>query len=185
MKNILLILLFLSAANTLPAQNIFMTKSGKVSFFSRSSLEKVEAENNEVSSLLNTQTGDFVFAILLKSFHFSRALMEEHFNENYVESDKFPKSTFKGKLTGTSLANINFSKDGMYPVVVEGAITIHGITKNITSPGSVSVKSGKISAVSKFSIKLKDFNISIPSLVSDKISEEIDITVDCQYELKS
>jgi len=183
MKKLFFVAFFISAAAFANAQNIVFTKTGKVSFYSRSKVEKVEADNNEVSSILNTQSGELVFAVLLKSFHFERALMEEHFNENYVESSKFPKATFKGKIT--NITSVNFIKDGAYPVTVEGELTMHGVTKTISSNGSVSVKAGKISAFSKFSIKLKDYNISIPSLVGDKISEDIDITVDCKYEPKS
>jgi G3E family GTPase len=183
MKNsILSFLVFFFTTSTF-AQNIVITKVGKISFYSRSKVEKVEADNNEVSSILNTTTGDFVFAALLKSFHFDRALMEEHFNENYVESNKYPKSTFKGKIS--NIAGVNFVKDGAYPVMVDGDLTMHGVTKKISSKGSISVKGGKVSAYSKFTIKLKDYNISIPALVGDKISEDIDITVDCKYEPKN
>jgi polyisoprenoid-binding protein YceI len=183
MKKVFFMATLSMAAVFANAQNMFMTKTGKISFYSRSKVEKVEADNNEVSSILNTQSGDLVFAVLLKSFHFDRALMEEHFNENYVESNKFPKSTFKGKINNISA--VNFTKDGAYPVTVEGDLTMHGVTKKITSTGSVTVKAGKVAAFSKFSIKLKDYNISIPTLVGDKISEEIDLTVDCKYEPKS
>jgi hypothetical protein len=185
MKKIIFGCTFFIAASTVTAQNMQMTKTGKISFYSRSKVEKVEADNNEVSSILNTKTGDFVFAVLLKSFHFDRALMEEHFNENYVESDKFPKSTFKGKITNLSFLAIDFTKDGNYPVTVEGDLILHGVTKKISSTGSISIKGGKVSAHSKFNIKLKDFNISIPALVGDKISQEIDIAVDCKYEPKN
>lgn len=184
MKKATILFVFAFAAATAGAQNIQMTKTGKVSFFSRAkSIEKVEAENNEVSSILNTQTGDLVFAVLMKSFHFQLALMEEHFNENYVESTKYPKSTFKGKIT--NLSAVNFAKDGLYPVTVEGDMMLHGVTKKVSATGSITVKAGKISASSKFTVKLKDYNISIPSLVSDKISEDIDVTLDCKYEPKS
>jgi polyisoprenoid-binding protein YceI len=183
MKKLFFMATFSMAAVFVNAQNIFMTKTGKISFYSRSKVEKVEADNNEVSSILNAQTGDLVFAVLLKSFHFDRALMEEHFNENYVESNKFPKSTFKGKIN--NLSTVIFTKDGAYPVTVEGDLTMHGVTKKILSTGSITIKAGKIAAFSKFSIKLKDYNISIPTLVGDKISEEIDLTVDCKYEPKS
>ncbi len=175
---------FLMAAMFAGAQNMYMTKTGKISFYSRAkSPEKVEADNNEVSSIMNIQTGDFVFQLLVKSFHFEKALMEEHFNENYVESGKFPKSSFKGKIS--NLTAINFTKDGAYPVTVQGDLTMHGVTNKVSSTGSITVKGGKISAFSKFSIKLKDYKVSVPSLVADKISEEIDVTVDCKYELKS
>jgi polyisoprenoid-binding protein YceI len=183
MKKSIVILLLSVISITAGAQSLYMTKAGKVSFNSRSSVEKIEADNNEVSSVINTQTGDMVFAILLKSFHFDRALMEEHFNENYVESDKFPKSTFKGKIS--NLSAINFTKDGNYPAVVEGDLTMHGVTKKVSSNGTLTVKAGKIAAYAKFSVKLKDFDISIPSLVADKISQDIDIIVDCKYDPKS
>jgi polyisoprenoid-binding protein YceI len=184
MKKMIFSFLFLSVVMFANAQNIYMTKTGKVSFYSRAkSPEKVEADNNEASSILNTQTGDMVFAILLKSFHFERALMEEHFNENYVESNKFPKSTFKGKIT--NLSSISFSKDGTYPATVEGELTLHGVTKKVSYPGSYIIKGGKINGSSKFTIKLRDYNITVPSLVADKISEDIDVTVDCLYEPKS
>jgi hypothetical protein len=183
MKKIFLLIFICGFAAFSFAQNLVITKAGKIYFFSRSKVvEKVEAENNEVNSILNTQTGDFVFAALLKSFHFQSALMEEHFNENYVESNKFPKSSFKGKIS--NIATVNVAKDGAYPVVVDGDLTLHGVTKKISSKGIITIKAGKVSAYSKFSIKLKDFNISIPKLVADKISEDIDITVDCKYEPK-
>jgi len=172
MKKMIFGLLFFMCSLFADAQNIYMTKTGKVSFYSRAkSPEKVEADNNEVSSIMNTQTGDMVFAILMKSFHFESALMEEHFNENYLESNKFPKSTFKGKII--NLSTVDFSKDGAYPVTAEGDLTIHGVTKKVSSTGSLTIKAGKISAFSKFHVKLKDFNISIPSLVANKVSEEI------------
>lgn len=184
MKKIIFLSLFAATGILVNAQNVQMTKTGKISFFSRAkSIEKVEADNNEVSSILNTQTGEMVFAVLIKGFHFTSALMEEHFNENYMESGKFPKATFKGKVT--NLSAVNFTKDGAYPVTVEGDLTIHGVTKKTSAPGSITIKGGKVAAFSKFNVKLKDYNISIPSLVADKISEEIDVTVDCKYEPKS
>jgi len=183
MKKVFFVCLCTMAAALASAQNIYITKTGKISFNSRAkSPEKVEADNNEVSSIFNTQSGEMVFAVLVKSFHFASALMEEHFNENYVESNKYPKSTFKGKVV--NLSAVNFLKDAVYPVTVEGDLTFHGVTKKVSSTGSLTIRSGKIIAVSKFGMKLKDFNVSIPSLVADKISEEIDIVVECNYELK-
>lgn len=184
MKKVIFGLVFVLSAMVADAQNMYMTKTGKVSFSSQAkSPEKVEADNNEVSSIINTQTGDMVFAILMKSFHFVSALMEEHFNENYVESNKFPKASFKGKIS--NLTTVNFSKPGSYPVTVSGDLTFHGVTKNISSTGSITVKTGKINAYAKFKVNLKSFNVSIPSLVADKISEDIDIIVDCNYDPKN
>ncbi len=183
MKKVFFGFLFCMLVSFADAQTIYMTKTGKVSFSSQAkSPEKVEADNNEVSSVFNSQSGEMVFAILVKSFHFASALMEEHFNENYAESNKYPKSTFKGKIN--NLSAVNFSKDGAYPVNIEGDLTFHGVTKKVISTGSLTIKAGKINAFSKFQLKLKDFKVSIPSLVADKISEEIDIVVECNYELK-
>ncbi len=159
-----------------------ITKVAKIIFNSKSKMEKIEGINSEVSSVLNTNTGEIVFAILMKSFHFERALMEEHFNENYVESNKYPKATFKGKIS--NLASINFTKDGNYNAVVEGDMTIHGVTQKVKSNGNIIIKAGKINGISKFNIKLRDYKIEVPSLVKDKISEDVDIAVDAKYELK-
>ena len=161
MKKVFFVCLCMIAVTLAGAQNIYMTKTGKISFNSRAkSPEKVEADNNEVSSVFNTQSGDMVFAVLVKSFHFVSALMEEHFNENYVESNKYPKSTFKGKVV--NLSAVNFLKDGVYPVNVEGDLTFHGVTRQVKPTGSLTVKGGKIVAVSKFQMNLKEFNVRIP-----------------------
>ena len=108
--------------------------------------------------------------------------MEEHFNENYMESGKFPKSEFKGKIT--NLADVNFAKDGEYAVKVAGNLTMHGVSQPVTADGTITIKGGKISAKSKFIVKLADFKIDRPSVVADKISEKATITVDASYEPK-
>jgi hypothetical protein len=182
MKKALLIGLSLCFLQFVSAQTVFITRNGQISFSSRSVVEKIDAINNEVSSVLNTQTGEMVFAVLLKGFHFKRALMEEHFNENYVESDKYPRSTFKGNIANPG--EVNFGKDGTYKVTVTGDLTIHNTTQKVSAPGTIIVSNGKITAVSKFPVKLKDYNIKIPAIVADKISEDIDIVVDCKYDLK-
>jgi YceI-like domain len=158
------------------------TKNGQISFFSKTPLENIDAVNNEASSILNTQTGDLVYAVLIKGFHFERALMEDHFNENYMESSKIPKSTFKGKIS--NLATVDFKKDGTYAVTADGDLTIHGVTKKLSIRGTIVVKSGKIQVLSKFTIKAKDYNIKIPAVVANKIAETIVISIDCKYESK-
>ena len=158
----------------------YLTRNGRISFFSRAPVENIEANNNEVTSFLDTKKGEFAFVALIKSFKFQKALMEEHFNENYMESNTFPKANFKGTIT--DLSKVNFSNDGTYPVTVKGDLTIHGVTKNIEAPGTISVSQGKINASSKFSVKVKDYNIKIPSAVVNNIAETISITVDCKYE---
>lgn len=163
------------------AQKVY-TKNGSISFFSKSPLENISADNNQVMSVLNQQTGEMQFSVLIKSFHFKKALMEEHFNENYMESDKYPKATFKGNIV--DLSKINMGKDGIYSVQVSGELTMHGVTNKITAPGTITIKSGIAQASGRFTAKLADYKITIPKLVKDNISETIDITVTCSYDQK-
>ncbi len=167
--------------NTTTAQKVF-TKTGTISFFSKTNMEDIKAENSQVISVLNIQSGELQFSILIKSFHFEKALMEEHFNENYLESEKFPKSTFKGLIT--NIAAINFTKDGTYNAVVTGDLTIHGSTQKITTTGKIIISNGKVTAIAKFFIKLADYKVTIPKLVKDNISETQEITVTCLYNQK-
>ena len=109
--------------------------------------------------------------------------MQEDFNENYIESDKYPKSTFKGNIT--DMSNITALKDGSYKVNVSGDLMIHGVSKNIIAPATITIKDGKISATSSFNILIKDYNIKIPMIVTNKIAENIQMTVSCNYEKKS
>lgn len=160
----------------------YYTKNGNISFFSKTSMENIKADNNQVMSVLNTQTGEIQFSILIKSFHFEKALMEEHFNENYLESNKFPKAGFKGTIT--DMSRVSFTTDGLYTVPVSGEMTLHGVTKKIATTGTITVKGGKISASSKFFIKLAEYNISIPALVKDNIAESVEVTVNSSFDQK-
>ena len=163
------------------AQKVY-TKNGSVSFFSTSPLENIAASNNQVMSVLNIPTGDLQFSVLIKSFHFKKSLMETHFNENYLESDKYPKALFKGKIS--NLPAVNFSADGNYSVEVSGDLTIHGVTNKVITPGTITVKAGIISAKADFKITLADYKISIPGIVKDNIAKVIDIKVSCVYDQK-
>lgn len=153
----------------------YSTKNGKISFFSQTPVEKIEAHNNQVNSAMDISTGDFVFKVLIKGFEFERALMQEHFNENYMESEKYPNSTFKGKII--NLKDINFNKDGKYNVNVEGDLTIHNVTRKVSVKGSIEVKGGDILADAKFKVLLKDYNIKVPNTVINSINEVQEITV--------
>jgi polyisoprenoid-binding protein YceI len=179
MKKIIAVLLFAGISYTSAAQQYF-TKNGRISFFSKAMLENIQADNNQVISVLNTSTGEVQFSLLNNAFHFEKALMEEHFNADYIESDKYPKSTFKGTISNP--AAINTSADGAYQVSVTGDLTLHGVTQRITVPGTVTVKGGKLSASCVFSVKPKDYKISIPAAVRNNIAETIQVTVNCSYE---
>jgi hypothetical protein len=182
MKNKVFVwLLFISASAY--SQTMYMTRNGNISFFSRTPMENIDAINNEVTSMINSGTGDMAYAVLIKSFRFQKALMEEHFNENYMESSKFPKATFSGKIT--NLSSIDFTKNGTYDATVEGELTIRGMKKQVTSTGTIVVDGKKVTAISSFTVRPSDFEIKIPSLVKDNIAETIEVKVNCIYEPKS
>jgi polyisoprenoid-binding protein YceI len=183
MKKIINSIVLFVVSVTVYAQTIYMTRTGQVSFFSATPMENIEAVNNEVSSMLNPVSGEVVFAVLVKSFRFEKALMEEHFNENYMESDKLPKSTFQGKII--NLDEIDFVKDGSYLAKVEGDLVIHGVKQHVISSGTITVSNRKILLHAIFSVKPADYKIGIPSLVADKIAKEIEVKINCQYTPKT
>jgi len=178
MKRLSVLLFLMFIVTAINAQK-YMTKNGYIGFFSHTAMEDIKGDNNQVASVLDISTGEMVFQVLIKSFHFDRALMEEHFNENYMESDKFPKSSFKGKIT--NLSAVNFSKDGIYDVAVDGDLTIRDATNKITTTGKIEVKNGELAATSKFNISPEDYKISIPSVVREKINKNLEVTVSMKY----
>jgi polyisoprenoid-binding protein YceI len=162
------------------AQERYFTKAGRVSFVSKAPLEDIEAQNKTVTAVLDTKTGALQFSVQMKSFEFEKALMEQHFNENYVESDKYPKAEFRGAVTNNT--TVNYARDGSYPVSVKGKLTLHNVTRDLDVPGTIKVANGKVDAMSTFTIRLSDYKISIPSPVKNKISNNIKITVDTKLE---
>jgi polyisoprenoid-binding protein YceI len=178
MKRSFILFFLLTVALTVNAQK-YITRNGLISFFSHTTMEDIKGENNQVAGVLDISTGDIVFQVLIKSFHFDRALLEEHFNENYMESDKFPKSSFKGKIL--NLTSVNFLKAGIYEVSVEGELTIRDATNKIKTKGTIEVVSGGINANSKFNISPEDYKIDIPSVVREKINNNLEVTVAMKY----
>jgi len=178
MKRLYFLIFFLNVILASNAQK-FITKNGYISFYSHTPLEEIKAENNQVAGVLDISTGEVVFQVLIKSFHFERALMEEHFNENYLESEKYPKSVFKGKIT--NLSAVDFTKYGTYDVTVEGELTIRNVTKKISTKGTIEVISGGINASSKFNIVPEDYKITIPGVVRDKIDKQFEVTISMKY----
>jgi len=158
------------------------TKNGKNSFFSKSPVENITADNTGVLSVIDQATGDIQFSLLIKGFHFKKSLMEEHFNENYLESDKYPKAVFKGKITDAG--KIKWTTDGSYTASVTGDLTLHGVTQHVTQSGTIEVRAGKVSSASTFTVKPADYKISIPAVVKDNIAEVIEVTVNCVYDQK-
>jgi polyisoprenoid-binding protein YceI len=164
------------------AQDKFFTKSGKLTFDATvpASPEKITGISKTATAVLDTKTGNLQFSVLMKGFQFERALMEEHFNENYVESNKFPKAEFRGVILNQDA--ISYSKDGSYMAKVKGKMSMHGETKEIEATGTIKVKSGTITLLSDLSLPLSDYKISIPSLVADKVAAKAQVRVDCQLE---
>jgi polyisoprenoid-binding protein YceI len=178
MKYLLAILVVASTVSFTTSQKIYQTKSGKVHFFSSTLIEDIAAVNNQVDSKLSNN-GQIIFQIAIKGFRFENGTMQEHFNENYMESDKYPKSVFKGKIT--NIADVNFDKDGTYKTAVAGELEIHGVKQNVSTAGTIDIKAGKVVAKSSFKIKLADYGIK-GTLIGEKIAKELTITVDCKYD---
>ena len=175
-----IIVLFL-AANSF-AQLRYFTKTGTVSFQAGTALEDIDGTNKSTTSVFDAITGQIEFALLVKGFEFKSALMMEHFNENYLESNKYPKSVFKGKIV--NIDKVNFKKTGEYPVTVKGTLEIHGVSKEVETTGSFKVLNDEtVTSTASFTVTLEDYKIAIPGLVKDKISKTAKIQVYCSYNI--
>jgi hypothetical protein len=184
MKYLSLLTLFILFRFSAFSQPKYFTKTGKISFYSKSSMENIEAVNTKVVSVWDVASGQIEFAVLLKGFEFQKALMQEHFNENYVESDKYPKALFKGVIENSK--NIQLTNDNVATVKVNGTLTLHGVTNPINTSAVITVKGGVVAASCNFIITLADYKISIPSLVAEKINKKIAIAVTiAEYQLMS
>jgi len=175
------VLLLLATPWTGHAQSKFMTKSGRVTFFSTSIIEDIEARNGAAAAILDLNTGELAFAIPIKEFVFKRTLMQEHFNENYMESDKYPKATFMGHFTGADAITLGVA--GPRNVQVEGELTLHGVTHHVAVPGSLELKNGQLMAFAFFSVAPADYNIEVPLLVRENIAKIVGIRVALSCEL--
>jgi hypothetical protein len=174
--------IFMVATAQAQSKKLF-TRDGKVYFnaTAQNSPEKIEAAHTGGTFIMDLSSGNVEMAVLLKGFYFEKALMQEHFNENYLETSKYPKASFRGKLT--NLAEVDFSKDGTYKTSVSGDFTLHGVVKKLTTPVTFTVAGGKVSAVANFVVEFSDYKIDIPSLVSDKLAKQANISV--SLDLKS
>lgn len=168
----------IASATTIFAQDKFFTKTAAIAFDADGMPEDVEditANSKTGTCVIVPSTGAMEWAVLMKSFKFKNALMQEHFNENYLESTKFPKATFKGKLDDASA--VKWDKDGSYPVTVTGKMTCHGIEKDLKTKGTVTIKKGVPSVSCDFSLKLADYGISVPAVVGKKVADDVKIKV--------
>lgn len=174
MKKIIILLVFFLSGNLIFSQKM-MTRTGEIKFeASMPAFEEIAATNNTASCILEQSTGNFAALVLIKAFKFKAPLMEEHFNENYMESSKFPKATFKGKLANFDAKKLSTTKTSYD---LEGDLTIHGVTKKIKTKMTMVLNGEKITATTLISIKPQDYNVEIPSLVKGKIAENAKVSM--------
>lgn len=169
------LLLHGAVAPSAQAQGKYMTQEGTASFFSTSIIEDIEATSKQVSAIFDLQSGQLAFSIPVKSFTFKRTLMQEHFNENYMESDKFPRATFTGRFVDANLAGV--TKPGNHTLQAEGDLTLHGVTHRISVPATLEIKNGQLQAFANFNVAPADYNIEIPLLVRENIAKVVRIRV--------
>ena len=168
------------AITNINAQKYF-TKTGEISFYSYTPIENIKAVSNTATTVYDSESGNIQWAVLIKSFTFEKSLMQEHFNENYMESSKFPKASFKGQIKNH--ANVNLQKDGTYSVDVEGELTIHGLTNVVSTKATFVIVKGAIKATCSFKALVADYGIEIPSVVKENIAKEIEININAKYEV--
>jgi len=175
MKKYLFIIIFFGGSGTISFGQKYFSKTGHVHFLSEAPIETIESDNHNGYVVFDAVTGQLEFSVLIKGFKFEKAMMQVHFNENYMESDKYPKSLYKGTLLNWS--TIRLDSDNVYQVNVNGQLTIRGITKPFMCPGKLTVKGGVISAFATFDVVIADYGIQVPKVVRDNISKTVKVTI--------
>jgi len=177
MNKIIMLLLGLFSATAFCNGQVYTAKTGTASFYSEAPMENIEGISNSVQSIVNTTTKSIAFIISIRSFQFKKDLMQEHFNEKYMESDKFPNATYSGKIN----EDIDLGKDGTYNVTSSGKIAMHGQEKEITVPGIFTVKNGEATLQTNFPLAVADFKIEIPQLLFQNIADTVAVKVNVSY----
>lgn len=174
MKQLMWTILIVLLGSPVAAQK-YITESSSITFYSEAPLEDIDATNTKATSIFDSANGEIVFSVPIKEFIFKRSLMQEHFNERYLESEKFPKSTFKGNVKNFSV------KPGKQSAVAEGELTIHGVTRKVSFTGDLEFKDNRVYINSEFIVKLEEYDIKIPSILFQNIAEEIEVKVKFTY----
>ncbi len=178
MKTLLiLVFLIIGAAFGCIAQPIYLAQGAKASFYSYTPVEDIAASSQSMTSVLNISNNEIAFNVPIRTFQFKKALMQEHFNEKYIESDKYPNSGFKGKINET----IDWTKDGTYEITATGVFNIHGVDQQHTGKGKLIIKDGKFNITSAFNVTVKDHNITIPKIMMSNIAEVIEVKINADY----
>jgi polyisoprenoid-binding protein YceI len=150
----------------------YVSEKSTVGFFSQAAIEDIKAQNTKGSALFNSSTGEIAFMIPISEFQFAKSLMKEHFNEKYLESDRYPRATFQGKVEG-----FDPGSSGEQQVTTTGKLTIHGVTNEVSIPGTITGGENKLTLRSRFVIRLADYKIAIPQLLWQNIAEQVEVTI--------
>lgn len=184
MKKIIFSFVFAAiSAMIVSAQTKFITRTGKATIYSHTVAEDISADNNNVTGVINSESGDIAISVPVQSFQFEKALMQEHFNQpNFMDSKQYPKISLKGKIT--NLSAVNFSKDGTYEADVTGDLTIRGTTKPVTEKAHITVKDGKVSVHCKFIVKdIGSYGVGKPmGKKKNNVADDIEVTYTAAYE---
>ena len=180
MKKVILISLCIIGFSLQSFSQKYIARNGHVWFYSEAPMENIEAHNYQTTSILDKTNGDLAFSLMISGYEFEKALMQEHFNEKYMHSEKFPKSTFKGKIV--NINEVDLSSEGKHNVKIKGDLTVHGVTKEVETDGVLEVKGDQIIGKAKFPVTVADYDIEIPSLVKDNIAKVVDVNVDITYD---
>jgi hypothetical protein len=170
---------WLISAGPGPQQKIYTATTSTITFFAGTPVEDIDAVNKKAVSFLNIESGEVVVSIPNREFHFKRALMEDHFNENYMESEKYPKSEFKGSIDNPTGIQWNA---GEYDITVTGTLSIHGVSKRRTLPAHIRIGGEKIDTEMKFNIPLADHHIDRPQILWEKLAETVEVHATITYE---
>jgi polyisoprenoid-binding protein YceI len=177
MKHLTIILLAWVSLFTQQGPTLYACKNAQVSLFSSAPIEDIAAKTSSGTSVYNSATGDLIFSVPITTFKFPKALMQEHFNSDYLESDKYPRATFKGKIQ----EHPDLTKNGTYPVTAVGELDVHNVKQNRTVQGTLTVNNGVVTLTSEFMVKCADHHIEIPRLVFHNIAESIKMNVTATY----
>lgn len=178
-KILLLITFFCFSFNFSHAQEKYFTKTGQIYFMSHTDAIDIDGTNKQVVSFLDATNGELVFAVLIKSFEFTLATASEHFNETYMESHKFPKANFKGKIK--NFEKLDLKKTGTYQIEAEGQLTIHGITKNVIEKATLVIEKEQIIAHAEMKVNIADYEIKVPKIVEERVAKTVDVKIDIKY----
>lgn len=178
MKQIICTPIFLLLVNQLSLAQKYVSTQSTVSFYSKAPVEDIEAKSNKGKSIIDLSTNEIVFSIPITSFQFEKSLMQEHFNEKYMESDKYPQAIYKGKIEG-----FDIKKNGVQKVKAKGKLTIHEVEQSIETEGEMIISTGKITLNHSFKVVLKDHKIKIPKLLWQNIAEVVDVNITFDYKV--